>query len=96
MPRWRRDGRELYFRAPDGTLMAIALGAGIDGREAPRPLFVGIPSSGNTPIFTYSPADDGQRFLVAASRSESQPPITLVVNWQAALATAASPVGSPP
>ena len=91
MPRWRRsDGRELYFRANDGTLMAVELGAGpgaaaIEERSAPRPLFLGIPSSGNTPLFTYAAAGDGQRFLVTASRSTEQPPITVVLNWQSAL-----------
>ena len=90
MPRWRRDGREIFFRASDGTLMAVALGAGsgasaIDERAAPRALFAGIPSSGNTPIFTYSPADDGERFLVAASRPAARSPITVAVNWQSAL-----------
>ncbi len=100
MPRWRRDGRELYFRAPDGKLMAVALGSGpaaIEERSAPQPLFAGIPSPGNTPIFTYVPADDGQRFLVAASRSKSQPPIIVAVNWQAGLGQrSASSAGSPP
>ena len=91
MPRWRRnDGRELYYRTNEGTLMAVGLGAGpgasaIEERSAPRPLSVSIPSSGNTPIFTYAAADDGRRFLVAASRSSEQPPITVVLNWQVAL-----------
>ncbi len=90
MPRWRRDGRELYFRTDAGTLMAVTLGAGsgavaIDERTAPRALFTGIPSSGNTPIFTFAPADDGQRFLVAASRLAARSPITVTVNWQSAL-----------
>ena len=96
MPRWRRDGRELYYRAVDGTLMVVAFGTGagsggatvMDDRLAPRPLFKGIPSSGNTPLFTYAAADDGQRFLVGASRKTDQPPITLVVNWQAAFGAA--------
>jgi serine/threonine protein kinase len=96
MPRWRRDGRELFYRAVDGTLMVVSFGPGaggrgaaaVDERSAPRPLFKGIPSSGNTPIFTYAAADDGQRFLVGSSRKTDQPPITLVVNWQAALAVA--------
>ena len=91
MPRWRRnDGRELYFRANDGTLMAVELGAGanaIEERSAPRPLFVGIPPSGNTPIFTYAAAGDGQRFLVSAKRNSEQPPITVVLNWQQSLAS---------
>jgi Tol biopolymer transport system component len=96
MPRWRRDdGRELYFRANDGTLMAVELGSGpgadaIEERSAPRPLFVGIPSSGNTPIFTYAPAGDGKRFLVSASRSSAQPPINVVLNWQLTLGKSAA------
>jgi eukaryotic-like serine/threonine-protein kinase len=94
MPRWRRDGRELYYRASDGSLMVVALGDGgpgaaaIDGRAAPRPLFAGIPSAGNTNAFMYAPADDGQRFLVSSTRSAAQPPITVVVNWQTALGSA--------
>jgi dipeptidyl aminopeptidase/acylaminoacyl peptidase len=94
MPRWRRDGRELYFRGSDGTLMAVGLGAGtgtaaIEERAAPRPLFLGIPSSGNSTIFTYTPDDDGQRFLVASTQSGAKAPITLLVNWQSALAARA-------
>jgi Tol biopolymer transport system component len=96
MPRWRRDGRELFYRAADGKLMSIALGAGggssaIEERSAPRPLFAGIPSSGNTQIFTYSPADDGQSFLVASTRADDWQRITLVLNWQSELAQRASP-----
>ncbi len=91
MPRWRRDGRELYYRSNDGTLMAVALGAGpgtaaIEERSAPRPLFTGIPSSGNSPIFTYAPDDDGHRFLVASTKRGAQEPITLLVNWPTVLA----------
>jgi Tol biopolymer transport system component len=87
MPRWRRDGRELFFRASDGSLMSVALGAGsgaaaIDGRSAARPLFAGVPADGNSPMFTYVPTQDGQRFLVAASRKSAQPPITIVTGWQ--------------
>ncbi len=91
MPRWRRDGRELYYRADDGTLMAVSLGSGtgaaaIDGRTAPRPLFAGIPSSGNTWIYTYAPTEDGQHFLVAMARKGARPPIHLLVNWPTAIA----------
>ncbi len=91
MPRWRRDGRELYFRADDGTLMAVSLGSGpgteaLEERRAPRPLFKGLPSPGNSWMFTYAPTDDGQRFLIAAARKDARRPITVVVNWQTAIA----------
>ena len=36
-PRWSRDGREIYFVAPDATLMAVKL------REMPRTLDAGPP-----------------------------------------------------
>ncbi len=95
MPRWRRDGGELYFRAADGGLKVVELGAGtgtaaIEERKAPRTLFVGIPTSGNTSLYTYTAADDGQRFLVSSSKSSARPPITLEVNWQSALQRGAS------
>jgi Tol biopolymer transport system component len=95
MPRWRRDGRELFFRGGDGTLMAVELGTGsgaaaIEGRSAPRALFRGIPSAGNSTFFTYVPDEDGSRFLVASTRSGTRSPITLVVNWQGALAPRAA------
>lgn len=79
-PRWRGDGRELYYESNDsyGMIMAAAITATPDTikAEAPRPLFdseyinFGHPSNYHT--FAVSP--DGQRFLIP--RPE---PDTLVV-----------------
>ena len=96
MPRWRRDGRELFYRDGEGALVAVPLGPGtgaaaIDGRGTPQRLFAGIPTAGNTPVATYTVGDGGDRFLIAAMRSANQPPITVVVGWQAALARAEGP-----
>jgi hypothetical protein len=68
-PRWRGDGRELFFLAPDATMMA----AEIDTKQrlhasAPRPLFqTGIlaQQSDNRP---YVVTEDGSRFLVSVVR----------------------------
>ena len=39
-PRWRRDGKELFYVAPDGKLMAVTVKTGaIVEAEAPRALF---------------------------------------------------------
>lgn len=83
-PRWRRDGRELYYLAPDGKLMAVpvTLGSTFDVGIA-TPLF-DIRVVGFGP---YDVAADG-RFLMLtpvddAPRTSS--PITLVLNWQAGL-----------
>jgi hypothetical protein len=69
----------------------VSLGSGpgtaaLEERGAPRPLFRGLPSPGNSWIFTYAPTDDGQRFLVAAARRGARRPITVLVNWQTAIA----------
>jgi eukaryotic-like serine/threonine-protein kinase len=98
MPRWRSDGRELYYRAIDGTLMVVPLAAGsgtaaIDGQSAAQPLFTGVPWDGNSEMFTYAPSEDGQRFLVATPRSAASTPITVVVHWQSELETRRSSDG---
>jgi eukaryotic-like serine/threonine-protein kinase len=86
IPRWRADGKELFYVSPDLKMMAVTIRASAAGVEAetPRELFT-YPAPGfNSP---YDVAADGQRFLLA-ERSEAQggaPPLTVVVNWQAAL-----------
>jgi Tol biopolymer transport system component len=89
-PRWRRDGRELFFVAPDQQMMAVPVDPDI-------PLPVGLPKAlfqTRILISTHAVARrqyvvtaDGQRFLInqpAAGPTSS--PITVVINWQAALA----------
>ncbi len=78
--RWRADGRELFYAAPDGTLMAVALEFSADGRSftaaAPVPLFQ-VPMAGgplNRGIAQqFMVADDGQRFLVLVAQPASSP-----------------------
>ena len=91
MPRWRRDGKELFYRATDGKLMAVTVGAreGSGGATeafehgTPQPLFDSLPLPANFE-FTYQPASDGQRFLVALPLAGAKTPLTVVLNWQAA------------
>jgi Tol biopolymer transport system component len=85
-PRWRADGKELYYRAPDQRLMAVGIQNG-SGFEAgpPQPLFQArfdmTPSRDR-----YLPTADGQRFLtVAPLGREAMTPTTVVVNWYADL-----------
>jgi hypothetical protein len=57
-PLWRGDGRELFYVAPDGRLMAAPVA---DGVAAPATaLFSGALFGG-----LFAPAPDGRRFLVA-------------------------------
>ena len=87
-PRWRRDGKELYYRRPDGMLMAVAVttgtGSAFQFSGTPEPLFP-IPSTGNVHRFIYAPTANGQRFIVSQPLAGSDAPITVVLNWHAAL-----------
>jgi eukaryotic-like serine/threonine-protein kinase len=86
-PRWRRDGKELFYRAANGKLMAAEVKADASGFESsvPKPLFVAP-----TIDFYYAPlyavTADGKRFLMNTPVEESvSAPITVVLNWTAEL-----------
>jgi hypothetical protein len=90
-PRWRRDGKELFYLAPDRKLMVVDVKE--DGNSftagSPRALFdMRVATITLTPssISTYEVAGDGQRFLVNTQVEESAPsPLTVVLNWTAGL-----------
>jgi hypothetical protein len=84
---WRADGRELFFLGPDGTMMSVPIGAGHSfDAGLPRALF-----HANVWSFTYNQVyavtKDGLRFLVTATpqKSSGAAPLTVVLNWTAAL-----------
>ena len=85
-PRWRGDGRELYYLARDGTMVAVRVnGQGSEfAVEGEHRLFATHINAGGRSPYDVSP--DGQRFLVNTVVEAVAPsPITLVVNWAAAL-----------
>jgi serine/threonine protein kinase len=87
-PRWRRDGKELFYISTDQKLMAVPVKSG-DGFEAgaSQPLFELDPIfPAMMGRFAYQPAADGLRFLVLELVGGSTaPPIDVVLNWQVAL-----------
>jgi hypothetical protein len=91
-PRWRRDGRELYYLAPDRKLMAVEVRAGETFQPGvPRVLFTapvnppGVTTHGLL-AYQYDVSADGQRFLINALLEEAPAsPITVVLNWMAAV-----------
>ena len=88
MPRWRRDGRELYFVAEDDTIMAAEVEASPNKFEVKnvRPLFrVNLAPEARERSGSFDVTADGTRFIINASSDEAQPPITLVLNWAAEL-----------
>jgi Tol biopolymer transport system component len=84
-PRWRGDGREVYYLSQDRTLMAVAVEAG-PSFGIPKAMFQ--PHVSTTVIANrthYVPSRDGQRFLVNVATDVAPSPITVVINWTAAL-----------
>jgi serine/threonine protein kinase len=81
-PDWRKDGKELFYLAPDRSLMAVPVkwGATFEA-EVPKALFQVQQSAGR---YSYAVAGDGQRFLITRPVAELTP-ITVVVNWTAGL-----------
>jgi len=86
-PKWRGDGRELFYRRLDGPLMAVEV------REAAGGIDVGLPAE----LFdagefrdpfadVYAVSADGQRFLVMLRlEDEEELRMNVVVNWESLL-----------
>jgi eukaryotic-like serine/threonine-protein kinase len=84
-PRWRADGREIYYLSNDRKLMAVTVGAGLTF-GIPTPLFQTRVQPGVIALRThYVPSRDGQRFLVNTASDTAGSPITVVLNWTALL-----------
>jgi serine/threonine-protein kinase len=92
-PRWCCGGKELFFRAPDGKMMGVAV-TNTGGPKpsfqpgTPNPLFEAQLSSGlNGTGFGYDVTSDGKRFLIASPTTDARavPPLTVVVNWDRAV-----------
>jgi Tol biopolymer transport system component len=89
LPRWRGDGKELYYRTLDGALMAVEVSTSPVFRAGvPKTLFQ-MPLLNSRLLFSVDDWDvttDGRRFLTSALTAQSeQAPFTVVLNWQAAL-----------
>jgi eukaryotic-like serine/threonine-protein kinase len=85
-PRWRADGREIYYLSDDRKLMAVSVGAG-PSFDVPKLLFqTRVPEGVTSRRMHYVPSRDGRRFLVNTETGDALPnPITVVFNWQAEL-----------
>lgn len=84
-PRWRKDGKELFFLSLDLKMMAVDIQTGPSVTAGvPHTLFqTEVPGvSGRF----YDVSSDGRKFLIAsASNNTADAPITVVLNWWAGL-----------
>ena len=97
MPRWRGDGKELFYVAADGKMTAVPV---LKAALGPKPSFEpGTPtalfeshmidSPSTNGVLQYDDTKDGKRFLintVRATPAAASPPLTVIVNWNTARA----------
>jgi Tol biopolymer transport system component len=87
-PRWRKDGRELYYITSDGVVMAVDVtpSAAPDappGVSAPKRLFQSPLERTNMTSDHYDVAADGSKFIFVQPLANAQrPSVTVVVNWK--------------
>jgi eukaryotic-like serine/threonine-protein kinase len=81
-PRWRGDGREIFYLAPDGKMMAVDVITTPEFQAGtPKPLFQ---TSAGTIVGDVSA--DGKRFLLVTPAGPSaSAPFTVVLNWTSGL-----------
>jgi Tol biopolymer transport system component/tRNA A-37 threonylcarbamoyl transferase component Bud32 len=81
-PRWRGDGKQLFYVASDGKLMSVDISAKpVFEAGAPRPLFQLPPG-----FIGGDVTADGRRFLIGVPVAQSASiPFTVVLNWQMTL-----------
>lgn len=85
-PRWRADGKEMFYLALDGKLMSVRVsgrGASFDSSN-PELLFNAIPPVMRSPSFDYDVSPDGKHFLMIEPAEKAEHlPLTIVSNWLA-------------
>jgi Tol biopolymer transport system component len=83
-PRWRGDGKEIYFISPDSKMMAVPVETDGASFEAGRPVALFSTDIVDQPFKAqYTVSRDG-RFLLNNLQPEeaSASPITLILNWK--------------
>jgi Tol biopolymer transport system component len=88
-PRWRGDGKELFYLSPDAQIMAVATTEGASFTSgSPVGLFQANPREivATSEMSAYDVAKDGQRFLINTdSKTAEAQPMSVVLHWDAAL-----------
>jgi dipeptidyl aminopeptidase/acylaminoacyl peptidase len=83
-PTWRRDGRELFYEAPNGAVMSVPITLGVRVNVGkPSELFrARVPGNRSRHHTSYAATADGRRFLIPTPVGDPpQPAITVMLNW---------------
>jgi hypothetical protein len=88
--RWKRNGKEIFYIAPDDKLMAVSVSDNKLEVKPPEPLFETSTAIGSNIRRNwrqqYDVTTDCKRFLfLTPAQALTPPPVTVFSNWQALL-----------
>jgi eukaryotic-like serine/threonine-protein kinase len=87
-PRWRRDGKELFYKMLDDTIMSAEISEQNGGPVVGKMRRLFQLQTRPSPHWTFDVSADGQRFLInGLLQPSTSEPITLVTHWDAVLKT---------
>jgi DNA-binding winged helix-turn-helix (wHTH) protein/Tol biopolymer transport system component len=86
-PRWRGDGRELFYLGADLSVMSVELSAGASLQMAPPRKLFRVPMARARSLYInhYDVAADGRRFVIQSAEQQAAPPLMVLLNWTALL-----------
>ena len=87
-PRWRRNGKELFYISPDSKMMEVEVKTQpVFQSGTPQPLFQTdlVDTEIRTGPMSWDLAPDGNRFLIISAASSDATSLTVELNWRAAL-----------
>ena len=87
-PRWRRDGKEMFYLAPDGEMMAVDIRTTSEPSiefGAPKILFQTRLNPPDPEVEQYDVTPDGQRFITITPPTQTSRQFNFIVNWTSLL-----------
>ena len=85
MPRWRRDGKELFYISPDWKMMEVKVSTSpIFQSGTPQPLFDTqmVDTGIRTGPVSWDISPDGNRFLIISENAAETSSLNVILNWR--------------
>jgi hypothetical protein len=92
-PRWNPKGKELFYLAPDRSIMSVELTGNVNSpslsspKKIFRPKGIERASQAGVASFSWAISPDGKRFLfpIPVTSTAALPPVYVVLNWTSLL-----------